>query len=200
MLSRALRAISKAICGWLRPCTLGDSSLLVQRRVTRRKDTPEPPKPSCASRSTGRCATRRPHTTRLDSNRCSLKYFRFGCDARRRLRGFENTSERRPDRARVRRSSRGSPVDFHAAERARHVGAPWVRTGYRPMCGRRSDRGVFLLVPFLCTSKEKEPAVGQPPTSSCSLSPKAIRQKIGAGAEPPAITRAAAGGSTRKVP
>ena len=29
---------SKAMCGWLRPCTLGDSSLLVQRRVTRRKD------------------------------------------------------------------------------------------------------------------------------------------------------------------
>ena len=26
------------MCGWLRPCTLGDSSLLVQRRVTRRKD------------------------------------------------------------------------------------------------------------------------------------------------------------------
>ena len=39
--SRALRAISKPNCGWLRPCTLGDSSLLVQRRVTRRKDTPD---------------------------------------------------------------------------------------------------------------------------------------------------------------
>src|SRR5712675_79460 len=31
--------------------------------------------------------------------------------------------------------------------------------------GRRSDRGVFLLVTFLCTSKEKLLAVGQPPTS-----------------------------------
>jgi hypothetical protein len=35
----------------------------------------------------------------------------------------------------------------------------------------------FLLVTFLWTSKEKLPAVGQPPTSSFSSSPKAIRQK-----------------------
>ena len=49
------------------------------------------------------------------------------------------------------------------------------RVGERPVgrgtegtgeAGTRSG-ACFLLVPFLCTSKEKEPAVGQPPTSSC---------------------------------
>jgi len=33
----------------------------------------------------------------------------------------------------------------------------------------------FLLVPFLCTSKEKEPAVGQPPTSSFSNRARSTR-------------------------
>ena len=36
--SRAVRAISKAMCGWLRPCTLGDFLLLVQEKVTKEKD------------------------------------------------------------------------------------------------------------------------------------------------------------------
>jgi hypothetical protein len=54
-------------------------------------------------------------------------------------------------------------------------------------------------VPLLCTSKEKEPAVGQPPTSSLSSSPKAIRQKRGQGRSHPQVN-AAVGGSTRKVP
>jgi len=40
------------------------------------------------------------------------------------------------------------------------------RTGNRANCARRSDRGGFLLVTFLCPSKEKSPAVGQPPTST----------------------------------
>ena len=35
--ARAVRAISTAMCEWLRPCTLGDFSLLVQREVTKRK-------------------------------------------------------------------------------------------------------------------------------------------------------------------
>jgi hypothetical protein len=34
------------------------------------------------------------------------------------------------------------------------------------------------LVPFLCTSKEKEPAVGQPPTSSFSSSAKPTQQIV----------------------
>src|SRR3990170_4805758 len=55
--SRALRAISKAICGWLRPCTMGDFLLLVQEKVTKEKDTPKPPTPAglpCASRENRR--------------------------------------------------------------------------------------------------------------------------------------------------
>lgn len=39
------------------------------------------------------------------------------------------------------------------------------RAGHRAYSARRSDRGGFLLVTFLCPSKEKSPAVGQPPTS-----------------------------------
>ena len=38
--SRAVRAISKAMCVWLRPCTLGRFSLLAQRKATKRKGTP----------------------------------------------------------------------------------------------------------------------------------------------------------------
>ncbi|OGI55480.1 MAG: hypothetical protein A3D32_02860 [Candidatus Muproteobacteria bacterium RIFCSPHIGHO2_02_FULL_60_13] len=62
--------------------------------------------------------------------------------------------------------------------------------------------GVFLLVPFLCTSKEKEPTVGQPPTSNTRAKParliplSLILSRQGRGeeimAEPPAskiITR-----------
>src|SRR3989344_2061146 len=45
------------------------------------------------------------------------------------------------------------------------------RAGNRAYFARRCDRGVFLLVPFLCTSKEKEPAVGQPPTSNTRAKP-----------------------------
>src|SRR3989304_8622067 len=55
--SRALRAISKPNCGWLRPCTLGDFLLLVQEKVTKEKDTPKPPTPAglpCASRENRR--------------------------------------------------------------------------------------------------------------------------------------------------
>src|SRR3989344_8949972 len=37
MVSRALRAISKPNCGWLRPCTLGRFSLYGQRKATKRK-------------------------------------------------------------------------------------------------------------------------------------------------------------------
>src|SRR3990167_1093522 len=52
--SRALRAISKAICGWLRPCTLGDFLLLVQEKVTKEKDTPERATTPSVPRPTGR--------------------------------------------------------------------------------------------------------------------------------------------------
>jgi len=51
--------------------------------------------------------------------------------------------------------------------------------------GREAQEGVggagvsFLLVTFLWTSKEKSPAVGQPPTSCFSSSPKAIQKKTG---------------------
>jgi hypothetical protein len=40
--------------------------------------------------------------------------------------------------------------------------------GNRALFARRATGVCFLLVPFLCTSKEKEPAVGQPPTSISS--------------------------------
>src|SRR3989344_4138998 len=49
--SRALRAISKPNCGWLRPCTLGDFLLLVQEKVTKEKDTPKPPTPAGVPRA-----------------------------------------------------------------------------------------------------------------------------------------------------
>jgi hypothetical protein len=49
--NRALGArYSKANCGWLRPCTLGDFSLLVQREVTKRKHARVAHRPN-----TGRC-------------------------------------------------------------------------------------------------------------------------------------------------
>src|SRR3990167_7290527 len=63
--SRALRAISKANCGWLRPCTLGDFLLLVQEKVTKEKDTRPlrrahrarvPTRPAAAGRSPTRLA------------------------------------------------------------------------------------------------------------------------------------------------
>ena len=45
---RALGArFSKANCGWLRPCTLGDFSLLVQREVTKRKHARVAHRPKC---------------------------------------------------------------------------------------------------------------------------------------------------------
>ncbi|OGI50896.1 MAG: hypothetical protein A3E57_06120 [Candidatus Muproteobacteria bacterium RIFCSPHIGHO2_12_FULL_60_33] len=50
------------------------------------------------------------------------------------------------------------------------------RAGNRVVFTRRSDRGGFLLVTFLCPSKEKSPAVGQPPTSNTRAKP--ARQKI----------------------
>ena len=66
----------------------------------------------------------------------------------------------RPAEARVRRSSRGSPVDFHAAERARRGSArPGCEQGTYAMLARRSDRVSFSLVPFSWTSKRKEPRV-----------------------------------------
>src|SRR3990170_465358 len=57
---------------------------------------------------------------------------------------------------------------FLSARRVRRALGGASSAGHRAVCARRSDRGVFLLVAFLCTSKEKLPAVGQPPTSSFS--------------------------------
>src|SRR3972149_2908778 len=37
MVSRVLRAISKANCGWLRPCTLGGFLLFGQKKATKEK-------------------------------------------------------------------------------------------------------------------------------------------------------------------
>jgi hypothetical protein len=37
MVSRALRAISKAMCGWLRPCTLGGFLLLGQKKAMKKR-------------------------------------------------------------------------------------------------------------------------------------------------------------------
>jgi hypothetical protein len=47
-----------------------------------------------------------------------------------------------------------------------------------PQSGWPNIQAHFLLVPFLCTSKEKEPAVGQPPTSRFSSSAKPTQQII----------------------
>jgi hypothetical protein len=110
-----MRTIHKHNCGWLRPCTLGDFSLLVQRKVTKRNDTPEPPTSPCASResrrspnSQGACTRGAPirgapvrrHGSPPDFHECSalpsgsntrLASSDFPCDALRRLRGPENT-------------------------------------------------------------------------------------------------------------
>ena len=78
------------------------------------------------------------------------------------------------------------------------------RVGERPV-GRGTEEEVahsgvsFFLVTFFWTSKKKLPAVGQPPTSSFSLSPEAIRQKRGAGAEPPAISVSTRARSARYI-
>jgi hypothetical protein len=91
----------------------------------------------------------------------------------------EHRSRNREQRAaclspRVRRSIHGSPVDFHAAERARRGSArPGCiapgelgerpaearRAGNRAQYARRSDRVSFSLVTFSWTSKRKSPRV-----------------------------------------
>jgi len=81
-------------------------------------------------------------------------FSRASCSSPRRV-VCARRVRRAPDRARVRRSRRGSPVDFRAAERARHVGAPRVRTGHRPVCGRRSDRGVLSFGSFSLHEQRK---------------------------------------------
>ena len=48
--SRALRAISKPNCGWLRPCTLGPFLLFGQKKWTKEKAARMARKPHCASR------------------------------------------------------------------------------------------------------------------------------------------------------
>src|SRR3989304_6770627 len=58
--SRALRAISKSNCGWLRPCALGDFSLSGQRKVTKRKAARMARFPALRAFGPQACATRRP--------------------------------------------------------------------------------------------------------------------------------------------
>jgi len=78
-------------------------------------------------------------------------------------RSVRPASWRAPGGARARRSSHGSPVDFHAAERVRRDSAhPGYEGGFRTL------RGVLLFGGFLLDKQEK------------------VTQ--GAGAEPPAIS------------
>ena len=85
---------------------------------------------------------------------------------------FQPPSEQAEQRSALRRV-REPPVRARAAllsgRRVRLAPERVSSAGHRALCARRSDRGVFLLVAFLCTNKEKLPAVGQPPTSSRSI-------------------------------
>ncbi len=121
-----------------------------------------------------------------------------GCDARRRLRGWSKpppTFARRCFQIPVWRTR--APQGFgRAPRRGRAQGSARLprrdRMSRRGSAGTQSRggkdecaiRGVFLLVPFLCTSKEKEPAVGQPPTSMR----RRRRHQTGCRAKPPAIS------------
>ena len=59
------------------------------KKSTQKKHAPERTTPSSVPRPTGRSPTRRPQTTRLDSNRGSLNCSRRGCGTRRALRGVK---------------------------------------------------------------------------------------------------------------
>ena len=84
--SRAVRVISKANCGWLRPCTLGSLSFARPKERDERKGRPERAKTPCVSRPAGRSQTRRAHKTRLGLAQCSLTSSQRGCGTRRALR------------------------------------------------------------------------------------------------------------------
>jgi hypothetical protein len=72
-------------CGWLTHGRL--LFFACAKKSNQKKHTPERATASSVPRPTGRSPTRRPHNTRLDSNRGSLKNSRWGCGTRRALRG-----------------------------------------------------------------------------------------------------------------
>jgi len=90
--SRALRAISKPNCGWLRPCTLGDFLLLGQKKVTKEKAarSARKPPPFLASPGARQLAGRIQRAS--GSNTDSLKNPRWSCGTRRALRVLTATA------------------------------------------------------------------------------------------------------------
>jgi hypothetical protein len=119
-------------CGWLTHGRL--LFFACAKKSNQKKHTPERATASSVPRPTGRSPTRRPHNTRLDSNRGSLKNSRWGCGTRRALRGGEHPT-----------SVPGMGVLFHPVWRAR---ASQPESGYsrascsspsRVLCGRRVE-------------------------------------------------------------
>jgi hypothetical protein len=186
-------AMLKANCGWLRPCTLGDFSLLVQRKVTKRNDAPEPPTASCASRENRRSPNSPGAEQRASGSNTRLAPPDFPCDARRRLRVLKTPwSSRAPREAEApaRRGERGI-ASVRIRDRDVAYAHPLRQTRGEGTGEAGADQGAcFLLVSFLCTSKEKKPwvrggsipllffqscalrthkqsSVGQLPTSKC---------------------------------
>ena len=64
---------------------------LVQRKVTKRNDTPEPPNTPCTSRRNRRSPNSPGTEQRASGSNTRLASPDSGCDARRRLRGFKKT-------------------------------------------------------------------------------------------------------------
>jgi hypothetical protein len=93
-------------CGWLTHGRL--LFFACAKKSNQKKHTPKRATPSSVPRPSGRSPTRRPHNTRLDSNRGSLENPRSGCGTRRALRGGEQPI-----------SNLGTGVLFHPVWRAR---------------------------------------------------------------------------------
>ena len=91
MVSRALRAISTANCGWLRTCTLGGFLLFGQKKATKEKAARSRRILLALLAGIGARLTRRAQTTRLGLDQKSREDSDPVCDARR-LRGLKITS------------------------------------------------------------------------------------------------------------
>ena len=87
--SRALRAISKPNCGWLRPCTLGGFLLFGQKKATKEKAARSARRPLAFLAPPGARQLAGRTLRASGSNTGSLNCSRWGCGTRRALRGLK---------------------------------------------------------------------------------------------------------------
>src|SRR3990167_1733544 len=181
--SRASLATQKHNCGWLRPCALGyflcsckesnqrkhapgwrDNPIASRLTLERSPDSTSlcwratGAIPRAALRALGRSAARRgtPYGVLKTPPRTGLRWVAQIPVGASRAPSQAGRCRETFDRARGACFAPGELGERPAAAR---------RAGDRVVFTRRSDRGGFLFVTFLCPPKEKSPAVGQPPTS-----------------------------------